>query len=266
MLAKMHSPNNLKFVVSILAGMLVFSACSIPGGTSETPATTSTTAPAADEIIRLSIDKGGIATNLIIDRVPAVPDGGDNPYWEILPEYTRATLEGYPIRSHLMSPQIFIYPVAELKSTNETAGKIILSLQALLQSPREIQNMPYLPLYNAAQIMHTHVQYLDFKNGRGLRYLTMHSQGMLPINNFELVYTYQGLTSDGRYYVAAVLPVNHPDLPADGTVTGNESPEFSEDYPLYLNNVAAFLNSQAAESFYPNLIQLDAMLGSLEIQ
>ena len=46
--------------------------------------------------------------------------------------------------------------------------------------------------------MHSQVQYLDFKNGTGVRYLTQFDQGILPINNYELVYTYQGLTSDGK--------------------------------------------------------------------
>ena len=80
------------------------------------------------------------------------------------------------------------------------------------------------------------------------------------------MYTYQGLSNDGKYYVAAVLPVNHPNLPADGTVTGNEPPEFISDYPVYLANVAKDLNSQAANTFTPDLTQLDAMMSSMEIK
>ena len=89
---------------------------------------------------------------------------------------------------------------------------------------------------------------------------------MLPINNYELIYTYQGLTSDGKYYVAAVLPVNHPSLPVDGTVTGHEPPEFTSDFPAYLAGVVKALNPQASYTFTPDLTQLDAMLGSLEIK
>ena len=126
--------------------------------------------------------------------------------------------------------------------------------------------MPFLPLFNAAQVMHTHVQYLDFKTGQGLRYLTMFSQGIVPINNNELIYTYQGLTSDRRYYVAAVLPVTHPSLPADGNVTGKEPPEFTSDFTAYLANTAASLNTQPAESFTPNLTLLDAMMSSIEVK
>ena len=140
------------------------------------------------------------------------------------------------------------------------------SLQTLLKSPQEIPNMPFLPLYNASQVMHVEVQYLDFKNGQGVRYLTEFAQGFLPVNNFDLIYTYQGITSDGKYYVAAVLPVNHPSLPADEKVTGKEPPEFTSDFPTYVSNVVKLLNPQAANTFTPDLTQLDAMMASLEIK
>ena len=63
--------------------------------------------------------------------------------------------------------------------------------------------------------MHVQVQYLDFKSGTGVRFLTQFNNGMAPVNNHDLIYTFQGLTSDGKYYIAAVLPVTHPDLPAN---------------------------------------------------
>jgi hypothetical protein len=212
------------------------------------------------------MDTGSLATGFQSETVAAVPASSNAPYWEVLPEYTRATLQGYPISSHLMKPQIFIYPVEELGKANEGAGKIAAALQSLLKAPQEVPAMPFLPLFNATQVMHAQVQSLDFKNGQGLRYLTEFDQGFMPINNSELIYTYQGLTSDGKYYVAAVLPVNHPSLPADGKVSGNEPPEFTSDFPTYVANVAKALNSQAANSFTPDLTQLDALMGSLEIK
>ena len=212
------------------------------------------------------LDTGSIATGYQTETVAAVTDTQNNPYWVVLPAYTKVTLEGYPISEHLMQPQLFFYPVDELAKVNEGAGTIVTSLQTLLQSPQEIPNMPFLPLFNAAQVMHAQVQYLDFKSGQGLRYVTEFDQAFVPINNNELIYTYQGLTSDGKYYVAAVLPVNHPDLPADGTVTGNEPPEFTSDFPAYIANTANFLNLQAANTFTPDLTQLDAMMSSLEIK
>jgi hypothetical protein len=214
----------------------------------------------------MSLDTGSMASGFQTETIPAVSDSANAPYWEVLPEYTRATLQGYPIGSHLMQPQIFIYPVNDLVMANEGAGTVITSLQTLLQSPQELSDMPFLPLFNAAQVMHSQLQYLDFKSGKGLRYLTQLNQGIVPINNYDLIYTYQGLTNDGKYYVAAVLPVNHPSLPADEKITGSEPPEFLSDHSAYMANVAKSLNPQAANTFTPDLTQLDAMMSSLEIK
>jgi hypothetical protein len=257
----------------LLAGSLLLAACSptisAPAATLEP---TATSAPAATAVptpagsLSFSLDTGSVATGFQTETVAAVSADENAPYWEVLPEYTQVTLQGYPISSHLMKPQVLIYPVKGLEEVNEEAAKIVASLQTLLQSPQEIPNMPFLPLLNAAQVMHTQLQYLDFKNGQGLRYLTEFSQGIVPINNYDLIYTYQGLTSDGVYYVAAVLPVNHPSLPADGTITGNEPPEFTSDYSAYVASVVKTLGSQAANTFTPDLTQLDAMMSSLEIK
>ncbi len=262
-------------LVVLLLLLLPLSACSTTGGTATQPDPTATSAPVAtaepmatavpatNGSPQISLDTSGIAAGFTAETVTPAVDG---PYWEVLPQYTQLTLQNYPISDHLMTPQIFIYPVEELKAVNEGTVPIVTSLQTLIQSPQEITLMPFLPLYNAQQVMHTHLQYLDFQNGQGLRYLTQYDQAFIPINNYELIYTYQGLTSDGKYYVAAVLPVHHPSLPEDATVTGNEPPEFTSDFPTYLQNVVASLNPQAANTFTPDLTQLDAMMSSLEIK
>jgi hypothetical protein len=267
---------------AILLGSFLLSACSVSSTTQPSPTTAvapvetllpmtavapaATTVPQPDGSLRFSLNTGSLATGFQTETVAAVPASENAPFWEVLPTYTRVTLQGYPISHHLMQPQIFLYPVTDLGMVNESAGKIVASLQTLLQSPQEIPTMPFLPLFNASQMMHVHIQYLDFENGQGLRYLTQFAQGFMPINNSELIYTYQGLTSDGKYYVAAVLPVTHPSLPADGSVTGNEPPEFTSDFPTYLANVVTTLNPQAANTFTPDLTLLDALMSSIAIE
>lgn len=49
-------------------------------------------------------------------------------------------------------------------------------------------------------------------------------------------------------------------------ITGNEPPEFTDDFPTYLANVVSNLNPQSADSFTPDLTGLDAMMSSLEIK
>lgn len=279
MFTKMQFQSIFKRIIVLTAITVLFSACtpltSTPTATSgpivtQQPAATiapeATQVPVLDNSLNFSLDTGSIASGYQTETVAALTDADNVPNWEVLPAYTKVTLQDYPVGGHLMKPQIFIYPLNELAKVNEGAGMIINSLQTLLQSPQEIQSMPFLPLFNAHQVMHVQIQYLDFKSGQGVRYVTEFDQAFVPVNNHELFYTYQGLTGDGKYYVAAVLPLNHPDLPLDGTVTGNEPPEFTSDFPAYLANVVNMLDSQAANSFTPDLTQLDAIMSSLEIK
>lgn len=265
----MFTNKRFRLFLQGLTVLLLLSACSpakstvtaVPEAVLEP--TTITAPTATDDSLQISLDTSGIAAGFTTEIVTPAVDG---PYWEVLPKYTQLTLQNYPISNHLMTPQIFIYPVEDLQAINEASTPIITSLQTLIQSPQEITPMPFLPLFNAQQVMHAHLQYLDFQTGQGLRYLTQFDQAFIPINNYELIYTYQGLTSDGKYYVAAVLPVHHPTLPEDATITGNEPPEFSSDFPTYITNVVAALNPEAADTFTPDLTQLDLMMSSLEVK
>jgi hypothetical protein len=216
--------------------------------------------------VAVRIDVSGVAQDFTSQVIEAVPSSSDSPAWEVMPQYTLLTLQGYPTPAHLLETQIFVFPVEGLR-VNESAAGMVGSLQALLQSQQAGDRMPYLPLYNAAQVMHAQVSYLDFKNGRGVRYLTQFDQAPLPINNYELHYTFQGLTSDGKYYVAAVLPVNLPALPMDASVDLEHPPaNFTEDFPTYLSDTVNMINGQPAGAFTPDLSALDAMIESLEIK
>lgn len=282
MITKGKTYSHTVFLATILVAMLALVGCTADAATplatdapleEETlvPTMPPTDVPATDTpaeetglVITLSTD--GIINGYRMDTLEAVEDAANSPYWEVLPEHFRLTLESYPLTNHLFEPQIFIYPVDALAAMNEGAAANIASLQNLIQSPQEITPMPMLPLFNAGQAMHIQVQYLDFQNGRGVRYVTMLSQGIVPINNYELIYTYQGLTVDGKYYVAAILPLNHADLPADGTVTGNEPAAFTDDFAAYLAEIARTLNQQSADTFSPDLTVLDALMSSLEVK
>lgn len=278
----------LKLASSLAAAALLLAACApatatsipTPTASADIPSqATATSAPAlptaeaatptpasVDGSPHVVLTTGSLAASYQAETVPALTDSANSPYWEILPQYTRVTLQGYPLSDSDLKPQIFIYPLKDLGTVNEGAGAIVGALQNLLKSPQEITPMPFLPLNNASQVMHVHFQALDFQNGKGVRYLTEFAQGIMPLNNASLLYTYQGVTSDGKYYVAAVLPVHHPSLPANASVTGQEPPEFTSDFRAYIANVTTALNAQPDATFTPDLAQLDALMRSLEVQ
>lgn len=223
------------------------------------------TQPASDASADIMLDLQGTAREMTIETIAAVPASAGGPFWEAGPQHLRATLQGYLIADHMMKPQIFVYPLADLASANEAAGKTVSDLQALLQTRQAGDQLPFLPLLNMKQVMHPQMQYLDFKNGQGVRFLTQFNQAATPINNIEMIYTFQGLTSDGQYYIAAVLPVTHPELPATQQVDAQQAAEFN-DFPAYLTKTITWLDQQPASSFSPDLAKLDALIQSIEVK
>ncbi|MGZ6346800.1 MAG: hypothetical protein ACXWNC_04420, partial [Anaerolineales bacterium] len=189
----------------------------------------------------------------------------DGPYWEAAPQYRLLTLESYPVANSFRKAQIFIYLASELTSANVNMGNIATELQGLLQTKQTGVKLPFLPLFSETQALHAQVQFLDFKNGNGVRFLTQLTQGVTLINNSELFYTFQGLTTDGNYYIAAILPVSNPELPAEPTAgVGQTNP--LDDYRVYLSNTITLLNEQPANAYTPDLSKLDALIRSIEIK
>jgi hypothetical protein len=236
-----------------------------PTDTSVIPETQAPAQPSGEASGDFSLDYSAVAQDITVETVAAQPASAGGPYWEAAPEHRRLTLQGYPVSDHLHKPQILIFPAGDLASANEGAGKIATDLQALLQTQQAGDHLPFLPLFNASQVIHAQLQYLDFNSGKGVRFLTQFDQAPLPINNYELFYTFQGLTSDGKYYIAAVLPVTNPELPADSQVSEQQIEELS-DFPGYLSRMVTLLNEQPAESFTPDLNALDALIRSIEIK
>lgn len=212
-----------------------------------------------------SIDLDGLANSSSPAIVPAVQKTADSPWWSPMPEYLSVTLITYPVNGPI-TPQIFIYPVADLPAWNPQADKQVKDMQALLASHQVAGTMPFLPLKSEVQVMQTAIKGLDFKNGQGVRYLTQYNSGIVPINNQQLIYTYQGLTNDGQYYVSAILPVIYPGLPADNQSLPPADDPFYTDHGGYLAGIVKMFNEAPSSSFTPDLATLDTMMQSLEVK
>lgn len=125
--------------------------------------------------------------------------------------------------------------------------------------------LPEMPLRNASVSLLARAGYLDFRAASGILFLAQHSQEMpaTPAANDRLAAHFQGITRDGRFYVAAQFDVDHPSLPADdGAVNyGRLDKRLS-----YLRRDEARLNRAAEDSFGPSLKSLKALLSSIEVK
>jgi hypothetical protein len=210
-----------------------------------------------------------LADHVVAEVVPAV--GGDVPEWEMLPEYIRFSFEGYAPPGVFHEPRIMVFPAADLEASGETARRIAANIQRVLAErpgvPVErFQGGGFLPPMNAAHMLNTQFAYFDFQSGTGVRSLTQMGQAYMPINNQELFYTFQGMTHDGKYYVAAILPISHPSLPADGSeIPGGDFEAFADNFATYVQEIEERLDAEADDSFAPNIALLDEMIQSLEV-
>ncbi len=208
-----------------------------------------------------------VAQDIAAEIVPA-SIGNDIPSWEIGPEYTRIDFFSYQSAGETFhKPQLFIYPADQYAQMNPGAAESIDKLQLLLSTleiPSPDDHLPFLPLWNAAQVFHSNFAYLDFQNGSGIRYLNQYAQTIYPINNYSLFYTFQGLTSDERFYIAAIFPVSTPALPDPETMDLNQ--EFYDTYLQYIEDTRFLLESQPLDTFTPSLSTLDLLIESLRIE
>jgi hypothetical protein len=201
-------------------------------------------------------------------NVPASAAGPGIPFVTQIPEHILFEFTGYADVKTSLQPQIRVVPAEKLLEIQPRAGNLIALLRTIIAIKPEllIEYMRLLPFVDTSEMMFAQVQAVEFQNGMGVRFLTQYNPGRQPVNNTQLFYTYHGLTNDGKYYVAAILPVSHAVLPdTSDAITGEERAEFERDYPAYLVEITRKLNGAPASSFTPDLFVLDQMIASLQI-
>jgi hypothetical protein len=122
-----------------------------------------------------------------------------------------------------------------------------------------------MPWIEAERSIFSRFQYLNFKSGSGVLFLTQYGQDAdpNPVNNEELTCDFQGLTRDGKYYIAARLAISHQSLPRGIDFTDKIK---RDKRHLYLRRAEARLNSLPENSFSPTLASLKALLSSISVQ
>jgi hypothetical protein len=225
----------------------------------------------------------GLATGAQSEIIPRNEQSDDMPYWAINPEYTQFTLTRTSTFTSNFDMRISIIPADEYMQMSESAADRIPALQQKLASG-DFSKVVVLPPYNAGLIIDAQHTKVDFPNGSGIRSIQQYHQGPMPITNDYLIYSFQGITNDGKYYVSVVAPIRasflidetfNPDpnasvptpiVPEGGflfpTVFSFDSPEYDQ----YYQAVADKLSQTPTDQFTPSILTLDALVQSILIQ
>lgn len=118
-------------------------------------------------------------------------------------------------------------------------------------------DLPDEPWPDASECLRAKFAILDSPELHGFRVLVYYTQAIGDeLSNASLLYNFQGITHDGRYYVSARLGVKNPALdrmkPAGHTLNGIVREQKS-------------VNSWKDDSFTPELDMLDQMIQSIRI-
>jgi hypothetical protein len=162
-------------------------------------------------------------------------------------------------------PQIFIFPTTEYAKIGPLAGERIETLKLLLADNALPVNgeLPVLPTFNSTQDLRAQVFPLTFQGGRGLRFIAHYAQGVNPVLNPVVFYTFQGLTEDGSFYVAAFFPLYVSFLPDQIQV--EDWDVFNKGYQDYMADITSRLEGLDSNDFEPHLETLDALIRSITI-
>ena len=123
-------------------------------------------------------------------------------------------------------------------------------------------SLPYLPVFPAAQVIRAKAAYVETSTLKGIVYLTHYAQDVSPLVNGSLMYTFQGISNDDRYYVSATMNPTSTVLP-DKIADDFNYDQFSATFIDYLSTTVASLNAAPDSAFTPSLSTLDSMIQSM---
>ena len=222
----------------------------------------------------------GLASGAAPQAIPNNPDDQSGGPWAVAPAHIEFTLNGYNLPAGYFSEILIdVYPAQEYASMYDGANISLQRLRTALSSPSAPltnDNLPQVPYFNAGSMFVAQVKHIQFKNGSGFRMITQYGQAVGPVANNGTFYHFEGLTSDGKYYIIAVLPIEAPYLengnnPSAPTPAGEiPFPGYNYTDPSFYNNyfkaVADKMNTTNNDMFQPSLNQLDALIQSISIQ
>jgi hypothetical protein len=186
-------------------------------------------------------------------------------FWST-PEHREYQFNNWALKMEaFQQPALRIFSVSEFTAVNPNVGERLAALQvALTAQPSDGSGLDVPSIFGAGQLFQSNIKFLDFQNGSGARWLSQYGQAYFPIGLPSLFYTFQGFTTDGAFYISAILPVNHPVLPDTNSVTLDDA--FYNNYDSYAAETRITLDAQADSSFNPSLELLDQLVETLLVE
>ncbi len=121
--------------------------------------------------------------------------------------------------------------------------------------------LPFIPVFPAGQVIRARAQVVDTPAVMGISYVTIYQQAAEPFLSDSFIYTFQGVSADGAYYVSAIFNLTTELFPAE-LPTDYDPDAFLAQMQAYFEESIAQLSAAAPDDFTPSLTTLDALIQS----
>ena len=187
---------------------------------------------------------------------------------------------GYTVAgSPYFPPTIWVLPTnpARYKKISGVEGQggmmpQIRQLSALLKrrpALSAVHSIPYvLPLVDETELLVSKERYVRFAGGPGVSFVTAIGQASVPITNATpLRWEFRGITSNGKYLVAAEFPLNVPGLPVKEPKMGlRQQAALINGWKKYVTRMQRSLDRRPDGAYAPDLGTLDALARTIAVK
>jgi hypothetical protein len=169
--------------------------------------------------------------------------------------------------------ELRVYRIADLESYNEPSYREVvqqlrnlntsdLSAYETVSADYTTPALPFMPVLNAAQVFRAHPATLNFLTVTGIEYYAYYSQSPSPILEGEVMYAYQGITVDEKYYLSFSMPIQTGLLQSE-IGEGFDWNTFVGDYKSYLDRTFAAIDYADPATFAPSPALLRQFIASI---
>jgi hypothetical protein len=169
---------------------------------------------------------------------------------------------------------IYLYNTADFEGFTEFQNRLS-QLQTILGERPDLAQyeqygedlntlmLPFLPVVTHGQVIRAKTAYVENETVSGISYIAAFKAAAEPFIASEFLYTFQGISADGQYYVSVVVNLNAGMFPQDFQPIDPEA--FFDRLAEYMNESIDLLNAGAAEDFTPSLTAVEAMVQSIRL-
>lgn len=197
----------------------------------------------------------------------SVTEQTGTPVDEASPGFSDAPTTLFMFDGALQNASLRIYKMTDLAQYDFMQARVD-ELQNLIDTQADLNaadTLPQLPIYTHGQVIKARAQHHDTGTLRGISYLTAYQAAAEPFISDSFTFVFQGMTTDGMYYVSFLAPVTTT-LYSDELPTDFDLATFVDNLDAYLADETQTLNNAPDDAFTPQLNAVLDLILSMNIR